>query len=71
MKKVVRFALPFVAFAAFSLTSCKKCEGCHYDGADGNEVEMGEYCDQELEDLEKAGTTEVDGQTYVVHCGEH
>lgn len=70
MKKVIKFALPVVAFAAFSLTSCKKCEECHYDGPNG-EVELGEYCDEDLEQMEQNGSIEVDGTTYTVHCAEH
>jgi hypothetical protein len=71
MKKVVRFALPVVAFAALSLTSCKKCEECHYDDASGAEVELGEYCGEDLEEMEKNGNIEIDGVTYTVHCAEH
>jgi hypothetical protein len=69
MKKVVRFVLAVVAFAAFSLTSCKKCEECHYDGPNG-EVELGEFCDEELEDMEANGYV-ADSVTYEVHCHEH
>lgn len=69
MKKVIKFALPVVAFAAFSLTSCKKCEECHYDGPNG-EVELGEFCDEELEDMEANGYV-ADSVAYEVHCHEH
>lgn len=51
-------------------TSCKKCEECHYDDANGEEVEMGEYCGDDLEKLESEGETTVGGVTYEVHCGE-
>jgi hypothetical protein len=71
MKKVVRFALPFVAFAALSLTSCKKCEECHYDDADGKEVDLGEYCGDDLKEIEKNGNIEINGVMYDVHCAEH
>lgn len=71
MKKILMIA-------AFGLTtglmSCHKCHECHYEMEDseGNEeeVELGEYCDDELEDLEANGYT-VDGTTYEVHCHEH
>jgi len=69
MKKVVRLALPVVAFAALALTSCKKCEECHYDGPNG-EVEIGEYCDDDLKERELNGY-DVDGVMYEVHCHEH
>lgn len=52
-----------------SLMSCKKCSECHYDGASG-EVELGEYCGNELENLENSGYTAAD-TTYEVHCHEH
>ena len=63
-----------LVITALSLLSvaCKKnqCANCHYDGPGGAEVEMGEYCGDELEDIEVAGYS--DGTTtYVVHCGEH
>ena len=66
MKKVIYLAV----FAMVSLSSCKKdeCKECHYDGPNG-EVELGEKCGDDIEDLEASGHT-VDGQTYTVHCGE-
>lgn len=57
----------------FSLNSCKKaeeCHECHYD-KDGGEVELGEKCGDELEDLEANGFTDTDGTNYTVHCHEH
>lgn len=71
MKKVIKFALPVVAFAAFSLTSCKKCEECHYDGANNQEVSLGEYCGDDLKEMEKNGNIEIDSVMYTVHCAEH
>ena len=55
---------------SFTFVSCKKCGECHYDAADGSEVELGEYCGDDLENLEKNGHV-IDGTTYTVHCGEH
>ena len=57
--------------AAMAFTSCKKdeCHECHYDGPNG-EVELGEKCGSELEDLEANGYNE-GGTNYVVHCHEH
>lgn len=55
---------------AISFNSCKKCHECHYDGANDQEVELGEFCDDELEALEKDGYTE-GGITFEVHCHEH
>ena len=52
------------------LISCgKKCHDCHYDGPNG-EVELGEKCGDEVEDLESKGYT-VDSIQYTVHCHEH
>jgi len=70
MKKSVKFLIVPMLGLMFFATSCKKCEECHYDGADGSEVEMGELCDEELEDREQNGI-EVDGVVYEVHCHEH
>lgn len=51
------------------LTSCKKCAECHYDTPNGI-VEIGEYCGNELEDIEKSGYN-AEGKTYEVHCHDH
>ncbi len=71
MKKVnaILGMTALVAMVAFS--SCKKdeCHECHYDGASG-EVELGEKCGDELEDLEASGIN-VGGTNYEVHCHEH
>ena len=57
--------------ATFGFVSCKKCAECHYDGADG-EVELGEYCDDALEDAEANGFHDHDADTtYEIHCHEH
>ena len=68
MKKAV---LIVVAALAFVTMSCKKdeCHECHYDGPNG-EVELGEKCGDELENLEASGIN-VDGTNYEVHCHEH
>ena len=61
-----------LALVGFSFVGCKKnqCAECHYDGPNGAEVEMGEYCGDDLEDIEASGYS--DGTTtYEVHCGEH
>ena len=51
--------------------SCKKneCHECHYDGPSG-EVELGEKCGDDLENLEKNGYA-TGGVHYEVHCHEH
>lgn len=61
-----------LAFGALVFASCNKteCHECHYENAQDQEVELGEYCDEELEKIEKDGYT-VDGTTYDVHCHEH
>ena len=49
-----------------------KCYDCHYDGPNGEEVELGEYCGSSAEDLENSGYTDsITGVNYTVHCGEH
>ncbi|MFM7566895.1 MAG: hypothetical protein ACKO4K_09125 [Flavobacteriales bacterium] len=63
--------IPFVFFiAALCITSAcskNKCADCHYDKA-GAEIEIGEKCGDEMENLEANGYTDSTG-TYVVHCG--
>jgi hypothetical protein len=58
-------------FMFFGTTSCKKnkCHECHYD-KNGAEVELGEKCGDDLENLEAKGYTDATG-TYTVHCHEH
>lgn len=70
MRKQSVFFIGLFSLAMIA-TSCKKnkCHECHYDTANG-EVELGEKCGSELEDLEANGIN-VDGQNYVVHCHEH
>ena len=51
MKKKAIFGIMSIGLA-FSFASCSKCEECHYDDADGSEVEIGELCDDALEDAE-------------------
>lgn len=64
--------LVMMAFGALVFASCSKtgCHECHYEDAQDQEVELGEYCDEDLEQIEKDGYT-VDGTTYEVHCHEH
>lgn len=67
MKKLVLvFA---VTVAGLSVASCKKCSECHYD-INGGEQELGEKCDEELENLEANGYT-IGDSTYTVHCHAH
>ncbi|MEX1192847.1 MAG: hypothetical protein WEA99_12805 [Brumimicrobium sp.] len=70
MKKSVKLLIVPMFGLLFFATSCKKCEECHYDGSDGDEVEMGELCDDELEEREQHGIV-VGDTTYEVHCHEH
>ena len=69
MKNSTRVLFPIAAGVLFFATSCKKCEECHYDGPNG-EVEIGELCDEELEDREQNGYASND-TIYEVHCHEH
>ncbi len=59
-----------------SLNSCNKdeCHECHYEKVVNGieeEVELGEKCGDELEELEADGYTDTDGTNYEVHCHEH
>lgn len=57
---------------SITLISCKKdeCHECHYEDAQGAEVELGEKCGDEVEDLEANGIN-VGSTNYEVHCHEH
>ena len=71
-RNVARIGLAAVASTAFAFVGCKKnkCAECHYEDANNAEVEIGEYCGDDLEDIEASGYS--DGTTtYEVHCGEH
>ncbi len=69
MKKVGFLVVYSALF--LGLNSCSKdCHECHYEDANDVEVELGEKCDDDLENLEADGYT-VDGVTYEVHCHEH
>jgi len=69
MKSIVFFL--FALSTALLAVSCKResCHECHYD-LNGAEVEIGEYCGDELEAIEADGYR-VDTITYEVHCHEH
>ena len=70
--KTKTVAITIIAVTALvALPSCKKnkCKECHYD-KNGAEVELGEYCGDDLEMIEQNGTT-VNDTLYEVHCGEH
>jgi|LakMenEpi03Aug12_release.lakeMendotaPanAssembly.Ray.scaffolds.fasta_scaffold4026163_1 hypothetical protein len=66
-----KISLMAVIFSMLTLGSCNKnkCAQCHYDN-NGAEVELGEFCGDDIENLEKNGHT-VDGVNYPAHCGEH
>jgi len=59
----------FAIFSLFTAACKKKCHECHYD-LNGAEIEIGEYCGDDLEALE-AGGFAVGDTTYEVHCHEH
>ncbi|MDP5099065.1 MAG: hypothetical protein NWQ27_03645 [Crocinitomicaceae bacterium] len=71
MKKVKGYAVIAIVGLSFVMGSCKKdeCHECHYDGPNG-EIELGEKCGDDLEDIEANGYA-VDGVVYEVHCHEH
>jgi len=61
-----------LAFVGFAFVGCNKnkCAECHYEDSSNAEVEIGEYCGDDIEDIESTGYS--DGTTtYEVHCGEH
>lgn len=64
-----KFAFIGLGVIAFGFASCEKCEDCHYD-MDGTEVEIGEICDEELEDAEANGYA-VGDTVVTIHCEEH
>lgn len=71
MKKAKITLVGLVVVAGFGMTSCKKCSECHYEKG-STEVEIGEYCGDDIEDLEAAGYYVVaEDTTYEAHCGEH
>lgn len=69
MKNLGKFLVAGLVLAAFSCNK-SECHECHYEDATGDEVELGEKCDDDLENLEANGYP-VDDSTYTVHCHEH
>jgi len=68
-KSVILFIMATVSVIAISSCSKNKCHDCHYD-KNVAEVELGEKCGDDLEQLESNGYTDTTG-TYTVHCHEH
>ena len=63
----------FAATLLMASVACNReeCYHCHYDGPNGEEIELeGEYCGEAAADLENTGYV-VDTVVYTVHCGEH
>lgn len=58
-----------MALVAMATVSCKKdeCSECHYENDQNEEVELGEYCGDDLE----ASGYNYNGVNYEVHCHEH
>jgi hypothetical protein len=71
MKKVVLFSAAALSFLV-TTSSCSKnkCHECHYDKT-GLTIDMGEYCGDDLKQLEALGTYTDSTGTYTVHCEEH
>ena len=69
MKKGKLIFLVIATVMTLAVSSCKKCHECHYDKGD-EEIELGEYCGDDLEEIEANGFTDTSG-TYEVHCHEH
>ncbi|MEY4659086.1 MAG: hypothetical protein ACO29Q_01080 [Crocinitomicaceae bacterium] len=71
MKNVAFLGSMTIIVMVFSSSCSKnKCHDCHYDKA-GMEIELGEYCGDELKQLEALGTFTDSTGTYTVHCHEH
>ncbi len=51
------------------VSACEKCQECHYEGVAG-EVEIGEFCGDDLKNPEDNGFT-VGDTVYTAHCEEH
>lgn len=68
-KSVILFVMAAASAIAISSCSKNKCHDCHYD-KNGAEVELGQKCGDDLEQLESNGYTDTTG-TYTVHCHEH
>jgi hypothetical protein len=63
------YLLLLALIGATALVSCNKCRECHYE-SDNGEVEIGELCDEDLENAEANGYSL--GDTLVtIHCEEH
>lgn len=60
-----------MSVVALAFAACKKeeCHECHYD-KDGQEIELGEKCGDDLEAIEASGYND-GGTVYEVHCHEH
>lgn len=65
------FTLLAVSLSMLVFVSCKKdeCHECHFE-LNGQEVELGNKCGEDLKSLEKNGYMQ-DGVLYEVHCHEH
>ena len=63
-------SMTIIVMVLLSSCSKNKCHDCHYDKA-GMEIELGEYCGDELKQLEALGTFKDSTGTYTVFCHEH
>jgi hypothetical protein len=73
MRKSVKiFSAAVFMFASVALISCgkNKCEVCEYY-KNGVDTEIGEYCGDDLKNIEKNGYTDSTGVKHDVHCGGH
>jgi hypothetical protein len=68
-KMIIKSAFILAVFTGVASCNKNQCHACHYD-KDGAEIELGEKCGDELEQLEANGYTDTTG-TYTVHCHGH
>ncbi|MCB9197391.1 MAG: hypothetical protein H6600_02960 [Flavobacteriales bacterium] len=68
-----KLTLALTILITLGVSSCNKqeCHECHYDDSNGTEVELGEYCNEDLEELESKGYSDANGDNHEVHCHEH
>lgn len=72
MRKFMQLSGALLVVSSLTLNSCgkNKCHECHYD-LNGQEVDLGEYCGDDLKSMEANGYTDSLGVLHEVHCHKH